>query len=79
MVKDKILIGRKREQQKFNTIVKSKKSEFVALYGRRRVGKTFLIMEFFHYTFSFYLTGLANATNSQQLFILIQPWKSNLN
>ncbi len=68
MKKKNTLLGRKKEQERLATIVKSKKSEFVALYGRRRVGKTFLIKEFFHYTFSFYITGLANADTHQQLF-----------
>jgi uncharacterized protein len=68
MKKKTALLGRKKEQERLETIVKSKKSEFVALYGRRRVGKTFLIKEFFHYTFNFYITGLANADTHQQLF-----------
>jgi uncharacterized protein len=51
------LIGRKKEIQK----LESKKSEFLAVYGRRRVGKTFLIREFFNYTFDFQISGLANA------------------
>lgn len=46
----------------------SKRSEFVAVYGRRRVGKTFLIKEFFNYSFAFSITGIANATTTQQLF-----------
>lgn len=31
------IIGRKKEQEKLQRIVESKKSEFLALYGRRRV------------------------------------------
>jgi uncharacterized protein len=68
MKKKTALLGRIKEQERLETIVKSKKSEFVALFGRRRVGKTFLIKEFFHYKFSFYITGLANADTHQQLF-----------
>jgi hypothetical protein len=62
------LIGRKKEKAKLITILKSKKSEFLAVYGRRRVGKTHLIKEFFSYQFTFHLTGLANADTYQQLF-----------
>ena len=37
------LVGRKREINIFKQILSSKNAEFVAVYGRRRVGKTFLI------------------------------------
>lgn len=37
------LVGRKREIDVFKQILASKNAEFVAVYGRRRVGKTFLI------------------------------------
>lgn len=43
----KKIIGRKRELRLLKEIEKSKEAEFVAVYGRRRVGKTFLIREFF--------------------------------
>ena len=39
------LIGRKQEVQKLENLYNSKKPEFVTVYGRRRVGKTFLIKE----------------------------------
>lgn len=45
----------------------SPKSEFLAVYGRRRVGKTFLIRSFFQNQFDFYLTGLAKGNTKQQL------------
>jgi uncharacterized protein len=66
--KQNAIIGRKKEIQKLDGLVKSKKSEFLAVYGRRRVGKTFLIREYFDYTFQFQISGLANADTSQQLF-----------
>lgn len=62
------IIGRKKEIQKLDSITKSKKSEFLTVYGRRRVGKTFLIREYFDYTFDFQVSGLANADTTQQLF-----------
>jgi len=61
------LIGRQKEVKILEEATNSKKSEFVALYGRRRVGKTFLVREFFNYKFDFQLTGLANASTQQQL------------
>jgi AAA+ ATPase superfamily predicted ATPase len=62
------IIGRKKEQEKLQKAVESKKSEFLALYGRRRVGKTFLIRQYFNQRFTFHITGLANADTHQQLF-----------
>ncbi|HVE43579.1 MAG TPA: ATP-binding protein [Gammaproteobacteria bacterium] len=42
------IIGRLIEQQQLEKIFQSKEAEFVAVYGRRRVGKTYLIREFFN-------------------------------
>jgi len=61
------IIGRKREITQLNKVVSSKNAEFAVIYGRRRVGKTYLIREYFNQTFDFELTGLANANTSQQL------------
>ena len=61
------IIGREKEIKQLDKVKASRKSEFVALYGRRRVGKTFLVREYFNYQFDFQLTGLANANTKQQL------------
>ena len=61
------IIGRYNEQQTLQQYVASDNPEFVAVYGRRRVGKTFLIKEYFNKSFSFYISGLANATKEEQL------------
>jgi AAA+ ATPase superfamily predicted ATPase len=61
------VIGRKNELRLLEKTKTSGKSEFIAIYGRRRVGKTFLIRETFHNQFAFYLTGVANTTLRQQL------------
>ena len=45
----KDIIGRNKEIEQLDKIIQSKKSEFLAVYGRRRVGKTFLIREYFDY------------------------------
>ena len=42
------IIGRKREIAELRRYYDSGRAEFVAVYGRRRVGKTFLIDEVFH-------------------------------
>lgn len=41
------MICRDKEQEILSDLLKSKRAEFLAIYGRRRVGKTFLIREFF--------------------------------
>ena len=61
------MIGRKEEQTELQYIVESKQAEFVAVFGRRRVGKTFLIKEFFNNKFAFYHTGVANSDMNVQL------------
>ena len=43
----KKIVGRKKELESLKKIWNSKEAELVAVYGRRRVGKTFLIREFF--------------------------------
>ena len=54
------LIGRKKEIQVLEGLKESTKSEFLAVYGRRRVGKTYLIRSVFEADFLFQLTGQSN-------------------
>jgi len=61
------IIGRNEEQYALQQYVESDKPEFVAVYGRRRVGKTFLIKEYFKKSFSFYISGMAKALMKEQL------------
>jgi uncharacterized protein len=61
------IIGRVEEKELLKDCLHTTKSEFVAVYGRRRVGKTFLIREVFESKFSFQFTGMANASTRQQL------------
>ena len=61
------MVGRINEIKLLESKYNSDKSEFVALYGRRRVGKTYLIRSVFQNRFVFQLTGLANATLQEQL------------
>ncbi len=61
------IIGRKAELEILDRVYESKKSEFVILYGRRRVGKTYLVNQRFGEYFTFRMTALGNATLEQQL------------
>ena len=53
------IIGRVIEKAELKRLYESGKPELVVVYGRRRVGKTFLIRESFAGQFAFYHTGLA--------------------
>lgn len=64
-----MIIGRKREQEKLERVYSSQKAQFITIYGRRRIGKTFLIKEFFkkkkcHF---FYASGVQHGSLQEQL------------
>ena len=61
------IIGREQEIGKLENYISSRKSEFIAIYGRRRVGKTFLVKELFENRFTFRITGKDNVTTKEQL------------
>ncbi len=61
------LIGRKNEILDLERSMISDQSEFIVLYGRRRVGKTYLIRQLFENKFSFYVSGLSKAKIKVQL------------
>jgi AAA+ ATPase superfamily predicted ATPase len=61
------IIGREQEQRLLEEYLQSKTPEFVAVYGRRRVGKTFLVNEFFREDYAFSATGLMQAGKADQL------------
>ncbi len=63
----RICLGRNYEKAILKQIETDKISHFVMVYGRRRVGKTFLIKNSFDYTFDFYVTGIANVNTQKQL------------
>lgn len=53
------IIGRKAERAELDNIYSADGPRFVAVYGRRRVGKTFLIKEHFKEKLTFWHTGLS--------------------
>lgn len=61
------LVGRKAELAIFESLLKSTKSEFLAVLGRRRVGKTFLIRNGFKTHLRFQFTGMAHSGFKLQL------------
>lgn len=62
-----MLIGRKKEKKELLDLLESTESQFCAVYGRRRVGKTYLIRETYNYTFTFQHTAIAKASIRRQL------------
>lgn len=60
------IIGRETEIRQLDTIARSSRAEFVALYGRRRVGKTFLVNQVFRGQFAFKMTGVIEGSLNDQ-------------
>lgn len=61
------IVGRHKEIDDLNKYISSARSEFIAVYGRRRVGKTYLIKELFDGMFTFRTTGKENTSMRDQL------------
>lgn len=61
------MVGRIKEQKALKEAYRSEYSQFVAVYGRRRIGKTFLVRETFEYNFTFQHAGAANQPLKVQL------------
>ena len=61
------MIGRTEEIALLKEQAAANRSRFVVVYGRRRVGKTFLVREAFGYRFTFTHTGVERATMAEQL------------
>ena len=61
------MIGRKIEKRRLEEALENPESEFIAVYGRRRVGKTYLIRQTFGNHFAFYHTGVARGSMKDEL------------
>lgn len=61
------IVGRQDEITRLETCLEKKEPQLIAVYGRRRVGKTFLINNFFNGRFNFKLTGIYDQPKSMQL------------
>ncbi|MBC7867620.1 MAG: AAA family ATPase [Gloeobacteraceae cyanobacterium ES-bin-316] len=62
-----IIIGREQEQQILGEILNTKAADMLAITGRRRVGKTYLVRSYFAGCIHFEMNGILNATTQQQL------------
>ncbi|MFA6409029.1 MAG: ATP-binding protein [Gammaproteobacteria bacterium] len=63
------IVGRNQEQKELERAYASNEAEFIAVYGRRRVGKTFLIKNYYRQKdcVFFHVTGIKDATANVQL------------
>ena len=63
-----MLIGRQREAQTIKEAIDDDRSHFIAIYGRRRIGKTYLVKELCGNRFTFHHAGVFEGSLSDQLF-----------
>ena len=68
------MIGRNKELEIIKGCMESNRSRLIVVYGRRRVGKTFLVREAFNYKFTFQHAGIANTAKNIQL----EEWGKSL-
>jgi len=63
-----MIIGRDDEIRILRNALNDDSSHFIAVYGRRRIGKTFLVREAYNYRFTFQHAGLSEGNLKEQLF-----------
>ena len=63
-----MILGREKELAILKEAALDNRSRFIAVYGRRRIGKTFLIREAFGYRFTFQHAGLSKGGMREQIF-----------
>ena len=63
----KVIIGRVTEKVILTNALNSSRSELIAIYGRRRIGKTFLIREFYEKEMVFTMTGYSVGNRAVQI------------
>ena len=59
-MKEELIIGREEEKLLLDSIVANTKADLLAVYGRRRIGKTYLIRSYLQKYIAFEYTGLHN-------------------
>jgi AAA+ ATPase superfamily predicted ATPase len=63
----KNIVGRRDEVARLDRCMESRSTQLIIVYGRRRVGKTYLINEYYDYKFAFKLTGAYKRSKVFQL------------
>ena len=54
------MVGRKEEKKYLLSLIDEEEPQFIAVFGRRRIGKTYLVRESFGHKFTFQHTGISN-------------------
>lgn len=67
MKKNNKIIGRIEECKRLDSCLKADTAQLIIVYGRRRVGKTFLINQYFDNQFAFKVTGIYGQTKEVQI------------
>lgn len=73
------IIGRENEIEVLNQALLSKEAELVAIYGRRRIGKTYLVRNYFSERIIFELSGMNNGTLKDQLLLFTKALQAATN
>ena len=71
------MVGREYEINRLLKSLLSKESELIAVYGRRRVGKTFLILNIYRDYIKFEVSGLYQGEKNQQLEVFFDALKKS--
>lgn len=78
-MKEVIIIGREEEKLLLENIVANTKADLVAVYGRRRIGKTYLLRNYLQKHIAFEYSGVHNVETSIQLTNYCQALTRQLN
>lgn len=73
---DEFFIGREKVQQQMKGYINADRSEFIAAYGRRCVGKTFLIQQVMDKDNASHVAGMNNVSLRIQLSYFTYLWKN---
>lgn len=78
MAKAVPIIGRQPEIEIINRLLNSQQPEFLAVYGRRRVGKTYLVRQYLKNHLVFDFTGTKEGAKEQQLVNFFEEYKTRI-
>ncbi|HOZ79263.1 MAG TPA: ATP-binding protein [Ferruginibacter sp.] len=76
---DKLILGREEEKSILDSITASGRAELVAVYGRRRVGKTYLINTYLDKQINFHYSGVHGVETAMQLQRFTNDMSKQLN
>ena len=69
------IVGRKEQIIDLDNYTKSGRAEFIAVYGRRRIGKTYLIRQYFDNNFAFSTSGIIDGSAQEQMSAFVSSMR----